>query len=884
MRYNDYNLISELCDSVIEAMTYMISTESDELLDDCIGAIEVISANVSENADSVHSDKIVPLIGKINDILVSESLTVGELNNALNDTITLKELCRNNIEYRLRVLFVAELGGKWDAMESVYKAFSARTDCDVDVVIQPIFRSVRLPDGTTRTENVYEDHLTPLGIKNIHYSKYDIAQVRPDMTFISQPYESVTTPMFHPDNIMKYSRLVYLPYFTALTLNKDASSAYDSFFRLNTQRCSWKIACQSETMKQHYKNIASEKGRNCIVSGLPKWDYVYGKNKDNVPVPEEWKKKLGGRKVFLWNTHFTSDIGEKYNDIIEFISIFANDPALGLIWRPHPMAEAIIKVYRPDLYGKYLDLKKRVSEADNMIIDQNASYLPAFVCSDALITEFSSLMEQFLLTDKPVLVTTEKTPDAMRQKLASVDGLFDFSQIPVSFNMADRRSFINSIKEGNDEWATSRRMLLNTYFPGNDGNCGERLAAALVEEFRKEADTTAETVINKVLIVGDEKDSDLCIRQLERLGIGYSVCSEYMERKGHTISLLDADISGFDLFIVTSRDVATASELLTNLKEAEKEKILDFWRLYNAGIPIMVCDRVMQNPLNDGMDGIILGISHTEVGIDASRLNGKFCNLAVSSQDLYSQFKTLEYCLRTYPDKLKKLKTVIIDLYDYNYLNYDNSLSKTAWNYLCYGGYNLEPHNFDRNKNVDITFEQAVNRLNVQKYGGISKEHIDIWTAMFADVYELNDFKDMNPAYHDLSTRKKLVTEQEVNGYAYDRGTLKAMHQDAISENLAAFEAMLNMLKELNPNIRIYTVILPKYIETEIRDIPLLSAHKGYFNDAVKQMQKKHGFTHLDFKEISDIAMNKCYYFDAAHLNYFGALKLTKQLNDIIFG
>ena len=879
MRFTDYNLISELCDSVIEALSYMINAESDELLEDCNSAAEVISATISANSDAVSSEEIVPLISRIRDTLASDDLTVGDLASALEDTIALKALCCENLTYRLRVLFVAELGGKWDSMESVYKAFADRDDCDVDVVIEPIFRSVKLPDGSSRTETVYNDFLTPMGINNIHYTKYDIEQIRPDITFISQPYESVTVPMFYPENIAKYSKLVYLPYFTTLLLNKDSSA-----FKLNVQKCSWKIACHSETMRQHYKNSASEKGRNVIVSGLPKWDYVYGKNKENVDIPADWAAKLDGRTVFLWNTHFTTDIGEKFREMLDFIDVFAKDNKLALIWRPHPMSEAVIKVYRPDLYGKYLDLIRRVTESENMLIDANSSYLPAFVCSDALITEYSSLMEQYLLTDKPILFASGMTPEATHEKFTTADGLFDFYKLPMAFSLSEKEEFIRKIADGCDEWVDVRRELRDTYLPNADGKCGERLAEALINEFAALTCNTKETVINKVLVIGDRTDSDLCIRQLERLEIDYSVCAEYMQCDGHSVSLIDISADEYDLFVITARDTTAAMELLTGLKDIDRNRILDFWKLYNAGIPIMVCDRIMQNPLNESFDGIVLGISHTEVGIDVKELKGHWGNFAVSSQDLYSQYKTLAYCLENYPEKLRDLKYVIIDLYDYAYFNYDNSMSKTAMNYLYYGGYNLEPHHFNSNKNVTATFEQVIEHINQQKYGGFTKEHVDIWTAMFSSVYELNDFADFNSAYRDLSPRKRLVTKQDVDSYPYARASLKTIRQNAITENTDAFEKMLKLLQDLNPDIKIYTVIVPKYIETEMLDAPKLSKHKGYFDDTVTQLQQKYGFTYLDFKEMSDIAMHKCYYYDAAHLNYFGALRLTRMLNDIIFG
>lgn len=234
--------------------------------------------------------------------------------------------CKNNIEYKLKVLFVAELGGKWDSMDSVYHAFMKRDDCEVDVVIEPVFRQQTGADGITRREVICEDFLTPMGINNIPYQNYDIEKTAPDMTFISQPYESCTIPTFWPENISKVSRLVYLPYYCAITMKKEGFVTFNAFKNMNVQKYSWKIACQSEQMKKYYVEYDSNRGENVLVTGLPKWDYVLQHNKDNTPCPNNWKKKINGRKVFLWNNHYTDKYqGININDMLiskKYIFIF----------------------------------------------------------------------------------------------------------------------------------------------------------------------------------------------------------------------------------------------------------------------------------------------------------------------------------------------------------------------------------------------------------------------------------------------------------------------------------------------------------------------------------------------------------------------------------
>ena len=89
--------------------------------------------------------------------------------------------------------------------------------------------------------------------------------------------------------------------------------------------------------------------------------------------------------------------------------------------------------------------------------------------------------------------------------------------------------------------------------------------------------------------------------------------------------------------VITVKPSLTVKKILVEEYNVDSNKILEFWKIYNAHIPLMVCDRLMLNPRNASFDGIICGLSYTEVGILPEKLNGTFANLSVSSQDIYYQ-------------------------------------------------------------------------------------------------------------------------------------------------------------------------------------------------------------------------------------------------------
>lgn len=887
MRFSNYKLLNEMCDTFISALNIVKNTGDMSLKNECINFLYSISNNIEQNMDSLQSDSVIKCIESI--------ISSFENNYEVDEIITLAEelstLCKNEIKYKIRVLFVAELGGKWDSMASVYYAMKERDDVIVDVVLQPIFRAVKLEDGTERTDIIYKDYLTPMGIEHIPYTKYDMEKTAPDMTFISQPYESVTVPMFWPENIAKYSRLVYLPYYAAVTIDKEKSAAFSSFFLSDVQKYSWKIIAQSDIMKKHYKKYASRHGENVVVTGLPKWDYVTTINKYDVSCPEEWIPKITGKKVFLWNTHFnfsSSGSGSRIlsEEGMNFLEIFLNNPNIALIWRPHPMTETVVKVYYPQLLPAFHKMKNIVEKSENMIIDNYESYVSSFVWSDALISDLSSIADQYILLDKPVLlIFKENDVYSMLEESYYESGLMDYSGLPYSVSIDDTKKFIEDVINQNDVGKLGRANILNEFFALADDCCGERVSEYLINELKNELNIK-ELESYKFLFIGDFDSSKPCIDMCIENNYSFAICDLFNNNVGveyNTFVLNEINNYDFECVCITHKNAYNSirRNLVENLGVKEN-KIIDFWKVYQATLPLMVCDRVMMNPNKQFYDGIILGLSHTEVGILSDRLHGEFGNLSVSSQDLFFQYKTLEYCINKYPEKLSKLKYAIIETHNYNYFNFDTSLGNAAFRYLAWGGYNKEPHNFESNNKLNISFDDAMTNVYKIKSNNSMISEIELWKKYFMNIFDYTDYSGFSPNYN-IYQRTGIVTKEQINEYMYNRSVAMKIFPKTIEDNKENFKNIILLLKSINPDIKIYSIIIPRYIETERRDYNVQSKHIPYFNDIIEEAKNKYGIIHLDFKKISDISEIESYYYDAGHLNVFGAQVLTDMLNDIIY-
>ena len=391
-------------------------------------------------------------------------------------------------------------------------------------------------------------------------------------------------------------------------------------------------------------------------------------------------------------------------------------------------------------------------------------------------------------------------------------------------------------------------------------------------------------------MVGETADSEPLLKYYaNRPDKEYYMCDMF-EYKGdmqrfRTFSLCRINDMQYDCIIITAKaNAAAIKKVLVEEHGIDLNVIIEFWKMYNAYIPLMVCDRIMLNPQHSSFDGLICGLSHTEVGILTDKLGGDdvtFCNLSVSSQDMYFQYKTIEYCYQKFPHKLKNLKYAIIETYDYNYFNFDTSKGKAAFEYLGWGGYNLDPHNFNDNRRLDFTFDQAMQGILNNKYKSISEENVNMWEIFCKDVFAYNDFKGFEGNF-DVKKRTSIVTDEQIDGFFYNRSVVAKVFPDTIKENIDMFRKILELLKAINPDIKIYSVMVPRYRETQIRDQRFSENHIGYFKETINTFKKEYGFEHLDLTD-NEIADHRNYYFDAVHLNLFGAEAFTQLLNKIIF-
>ena len=316
--------------------------------------------------------------------------------------------------------------------------------------------------------------------------------------------------------------------------------------------------------------------------------------------------------------------------------------------------------------------------------------------------------------------------------------------------------------------------------------------------------------------------------------------------------------------------------ILTNVLHIDYNRFVDFYKIYYGSIPYMRVSRIMENRAkNNKVDGMILGISHAEVGIVPECFKDKhFINLAVSSQDIYYNYETLNYCYNNYYEQIKNMEYLIIDMFDYTYFNYDVSLGTEIINYIGFGGITL-PHNYKFNKNYNYKYDDIVSTINMRRIEGITEEMLDLWDAFFVDPHKLNNYKDYISVNYE--ERMRIMTQKDIEDFEIKKPIVVNRYENTIKENVIWFEKILSLAKLINPQIKIYCILIPRFIDIQLKSEYLLSDWKREFYSIIKEMQKKYYFEFYDFND-DEMAKNPFYYYDPAHFNCIGAVEFTNKL------
>lgn len=386
----------------------------------------------------------------------------------------------NGIETKIRIAFFPYKYSMWDSLESIWNAASEDANCECQIVPIPYYTKGR--DGKFSIKHYEgEEFLKICSIVN--YEEYFLEKEQPDIMYIHNPFDqynlvTMIEPRFFSTELKKYGGiLVYVPYYISgycikyEDLNLIASRAV-----VNSDY----IILQSESLKKAYEYWGIPE-KKLLTLGSPKVDAVINVKRNN-GLSKNWETKLKGKKVILLN----SSIGELLNNSNYLIELQKNISSIlekrnfALIWRPHPLLyDTIIEMRRKEK-EKYEEIVKMVMVSANGVIDDNCDAKTAMWNSDAMISDYSSLLMQYTFTGQPVLVLGNSDLDCPKYIFCDYFKNY-FIEEGISMEM-----FLDMIEKGNDRRREERIVAISSSINNSDGTCGKKIHEIICKQYREQ--------------------------------------------------------------------------------------------------------------------------------------------------------------------------------------------------------------------------------------------------------------------------------------------------------------------------------------------------------------------------------------------------------------
>lgn len=333
------------------------------------------------------------------------------------------------------------------------------------------------------------------------------------------------------------------------------------------------------------------------------------------------------------------------------------------------------------------------------------------------------------------------------------------------------------------------------------------------------------------------------------------------------ISLQEICKYEYDYLLIMGGDKELISESINDGK-ISSDKIFNFDRHYLIDIDYNFYKKYYGFiDSSKEFEGFITGLSYFEVGINTRFFKKNFFNFGVSSQDLFFDYHIMKYALE-FENLKKHIKYTIIGLAYYEF-HYDLSKSRnkntirTEIYYPILG----TVHNYRNRENFIKeykTYRTICNNILKSDYSRTIYNYTKTYYEKVLDGVFKREF--------DSKSLSEIKKEELIKDIKMD---FNKKYPLTVEENKEILSSYLELLK-LN-NIKPIVLVCPA---TKLyRDNCSISI-KNEFYDIINEMKSKYEFQFIDCFENEEFEDE--YFYDTSHLNYKGAEKFTKLLNNII--
>lgn len=369
----------------------------------------------------------------------------------------------------IRVAFIVQMAEMWGTESPIYDAMRENPRFEPELIVIPAYDWIN-----QQVEIKYEDNYFlqnyPEAIRAYDKDRWiNLAEKKYDYVFFQRPYDIYLPKGFKSTDIVKFSKVCYIPYGYAGSDIFDAKNTEKRFFR-NARLSFLESGYKADLLRKKYFFPAEKKQHKVMNKGYP------------ALVPYFSFPAASGIKRVMWTPRWAfyrpSGVGTnflKYKDT--FLDIADRFPQYEFVFRPHPHMFGEMRKRQLMTEGE-IDQFMAELKSRNIVYDRNTPVYESLKGTDLLITDYSSIIIQYFLTGRPIIYceSTIKFNDSFQ---VMKKGLYSVK------SEGDLKTAVADILGGHDPLKGCRETIINTEFDMHK-NAVENILGEIIKDHEGE--------------------------------------------------------------------------------------------------------------------------------------------------------------------------------------------------------------------------------------------------------------------------------------------------------------------------------------------------------------------------------------------------------------
>lgn len=354
---------------------------------------------------------------------------------------------------KIRLVFLVITPETWPSLEFVWE----RAKNDNRFTTSVVVLKSAAPDIALMSLAKSQELLESKGVSYFTEQNFALDCYRPHVVLTTIPYDSLYPQNYKPELIVaKGCRLAYISYGLQVV-----GGVFMKRYSYDTEvpKLAWRVFARSRDHLVNFGRYCSKGNGHVVVTGHPR---IESYRPDVIKLEHPVSAKSQDRMVILWTPHHNVLTRRKWSSFLDnyetILRLIDDRPDLFLLVRPHPFLRS--RLAKLESWGeeRVVAWFKTINEKDNVFVDTETDYRPAFEVSSALMTDAGSFLVEYLYTGKPICHLTGRDDIGLSEEARDLDCFYPGA------NEKDIADFLEKVIRNDDPMFGPRRMALHYYF------------------------------------------------------------------------------------------------------------------------------------------------------------------------------------------------------------------------------------------------------------------------------------------------------------------------------------------------------------------------------------------------------------------------------------